>query len=172
MNIVHSAAGAITENDISLALASGAIVIGFNVRPDKAARDLADKEKVDVRLYRVIYDAIDDVKIALSGMLAPERQEHALGSAEVRVLFRVPKLGVVAGSMVTTGTIKRENLARLVRNGIVLYEGKISSLRRFKDDVRDVTVGYECGIGIEGYQDIKEGDVIEAFEVREVARSI
>jgi len=172
VNIVHSAAGAITENDISLALASGAIVIGFNVRPDKAARDLADKEKVDVRLYRVIYDAIDDVKIALSGMLAPERQEHALGSAEVRVLFRVPKLGVVAGSMVTAGTIKRENLARLVRNGIVIYEGKISSLRRFKDDVRDVTVGYECGIGIEGYQDIKEGDVIEAFEVREVARSI
>ncbi len=172
VNIVHSAAGAITENDISLALASSAIVIGFNVRPDKAARDLADKEKVDVRLYRVIYDAIDDVKIALSGMLAPERQEHALGSAEVRVLFRVPKLGVVAGSMVTAGTIKRENLARLVRNGIVLYEGKISSLRRFKDDVRDVTVGYECGIGIEGYQDIKEGDVIEAFEVREVARSI
>ena len=127
---------------------------------------------MDLRLYRVIYDAIDDVKIALSGMLAPERQEHALGSAEVRVLFRVPKLGVVAGSMVTAGTIKRENLARLVRNGIVLYEGKISSLRRFKDDVRDVTVVYECGIGIEGYQDIKEGDVIEAFEVREVARSI
>jgi translation initiation factor IF-2 len=172
VNIVHSAAGAITENDISLALASGAIVIGFNVRPDKAARDLADKEKVDVRLYRVIYDAIDDVKVALSGMLAPERQEHALGSAEVRALFRVPKLGVIAGGMVTAGTIKRENQARLVRNGIVLYEGKISSLRRFKDDVREVTVGYECGIGIEGYQDIKEGDVIEAFEVREVARSI
>jgi translation initiation factor IF-2 len=172
IRIVHSAAGAITENDISLAMTSGAIVVGFNVRPDKQARDLADKEKVDVRLYRVIYDAIDDIKIALSGMLAPDRQEHALGQAEVRQLFRVPKLGVVAGCYVTAGNIKRENQARLVRDGVVVYEGKISSLRRFKDDVKEVASGYECGIGIEGYQDIKEGDAIEAFEVREVARSI
>jgi translation initiation factor IF-2 len=172
VHIVHSAAGAITENDISLAMASGAIVIGFNVRPDKQARDLAEKEKVDVRLYRVIYDAIDDIKLALSGMLSPERQEHELGQAEVRQLFRVPKLGVIAGCYVTSGTITRDAKVRLVRDGIIIYDGRLHSLRRFKDDVRDVASGYECGIGIEGYQDLKEGDVIEAYEVREVARSI
>jgi translation initiation factor IF-2 len=172
VNIVHSAAGAITENDVSLAMASNAIVIGFNVRPDKQARALAEKESVDLRLYRVIYDAIDDIKLALSGMLAPERQEHELGQAEVRATFRVPKQGVVAGCYVTSGTIPRDAKVRLVRDGIVVYEGKLHSLRRFKDDVKDVAAGYECGIGIEGYQDIKEGDVIEAYEVREVARSI
>ena len=172
VHIVHSAAGAITENDVSLAMASGAIVIGFNVRPDKQARDLAEKEKVDIRLYRVIYDAIDDIKAALSGMLAPERQEHELGQAEVRQLFRVPKLGVIGGCYVTSGTIPRDAKVRLVRDGIVIYEGRLHSLRRFKDDVREVAAGYECGIGIEGYQDLKEGDVIEAYEVREVARSI
>ncbi|MDP9297791.1 MAG: translation initiation factor IF-2 [Actinomycetota bacterium] len=172
VNIVHSAAGAITENDISLAMASNAIVIGFNVRPDRQARDLAESEKVDVRLYRVIYDAIDDIKSALSGMLSPERLEHELGQAEVRQIFRVPKLGVVAGCYVTSGAIPRDARARLVRDGIVVYEGRIGSLRRFKDDVREVASGYECGIGIEGYQDVKEGDVIEAYEVREVARSL
>ena len=172
VNIDHRAAGAITENDISLAMASNAIVIGFNVRPDKQARDLAESQKVDVRLYRVIYDAIDDLKSALSGMLAPERREHELGQAEVRQIFRVPKLGVVAGCYVTSGTIPRDAKARLVRDGIVIYEGRIGSLRRFKDDVREVASGYECGIGIEGYQDVKEGDVIEAYEVREVARSL
>ena len=172
VHIVHSAAGAITENDVSLAMASGAIVIGFNVRPDKQARELAEKEKVDVRMYRVIYDAIDDIKLALSGMLSPERQEHELGSAEVRALFRVPKQGVIAGCYVTSGNITRDAKVRLVRDGIIIYDGKLHSLRRFKDDVREVASGYECGIGIEGYQDLKEGDVIEAYEVREVARSI
>jgi translation initiation factor IF-2 len=172
VNIVRSAAGGITENDVSLAMASGAIVIGFNVRPDKQAVDLSEQEGVDIRTYRVIYDAIDDIKAALSGMLAPEKQEHELGQAEVRETFRVPRLGVVAGCYVTRGTIPRDARVRLVRDGIVVYEGRIGSLRRFKDDVRDVASGYECGIGIEGYQDIKEGDVIEAFEVREVARSI
>jgi translation initiation factor IF-2 len=172
VHIVHSAAGAITENDVSLAMASGAIVIGFNVRPDKQARDLAEKEKVDVRMYRVIYDAIDDIKLALSGMLSPERQEHELGSAEVRALFRVPKQGVIAGCYVTSGNITRDAKVRLVRDGIIIYDGRLHSLRRFKDDVKDVASGYECGIGIEGYQDLKEGDVIEAYEVREVARSI
>jgi translation initiation factor IF-2 len=153
-------------------MASGAIVIGFNVRPDKQARDLAEKEKVDVRMYRVIYDAIDDIKLALSGMLSPERQEHELGSAEVRALFRVPKQGVIAGCYVTSGNITRDAKVRLVRDGIIIYDGRLHSLRRFKDDVKDVASGYECGIGIEGYQDLKEGDVIEAYEVREVARSI
>ena len=172
VNIVRSAAGGITENDVSLAMASNAIVIGFNVRPDKQAVDLAEKEGVDIRTYRVIYDAIDDIKSALSGMLAPEKQEHELGQAEVRQTFRVPRLGVVAGCYVTQGTIPRDGRVRLVRDGIVVYEGRIGSLRRFKDDVREVAAGYECGIGIEGFQDVKEGDVIEAFEVREVARTI
>ncbi|MET0800508.1 MAG: EF-Tu/IF-2/RF-3 family GTPase, partial [Actinomycetota bacterium] len=172
VNIVRSAAGAIVESDISLAVASQAIVVGFNVRPDKAAVDLAEKEGVDIRTYRVIYDAIDDIKAALSGMLAPEKQEHELGQAEVRQTFRVPRLGVVAGCYVTQGTIPRDARVRLVRDGVVVYEGRIGSLRRFKDDVREVASGYECGIAIEGYQDVKEGDVIEAFEVREVARSI
>jgi translation initiation factor IF-2 len=172
VNIVRSAAGGITENDVSLAMASNAIVVGFNVRPDRQAVDLAEREGVDIRTYRVIYDAIDDIKAALSGMLAPEKQEEELGQAEVRQTFRVPRLGVVAGCYVTNGTIPRDARVRLVRDGIVVYEGRIGSLRRFKDDVREVASGYECGIGIEGYQDIKEGDVIEAYEVREVARSI
>jgi translation initiation factor IF-2 len=172
VNIVRSAAGGITADDVSLAIASQAIVVGFNVRPDAGARTLAEREGVDVRLYRVIYDAIDDVKAALSGMLAPEEREEELGSAEVRELFRVPKLGVVAGCYVTTGNIRRDARVRLVRDGVVVYEGKIGSLRRFKDDVREVAQSYECGIGIEGFQDIKEGDIIEAFEIREIARSI
>ncbi len=172
VRIVHSAAGGITQQDITLALASDAIVIGFNVRPDTNARALAEREGVDIRLYRVIYDAIDDVKAALSGMLKPEQRESELGRAEVRELFRVPKLGVIAGSYVLSGNLQRDAKARLVRDGIVIYEGRIGSLRRFKDDVKEVAQGYECGIGIEGYQDIKEGDVIEAYEVREVARSL
>ncbi|MGZ5327180.1 MAG: translation initiation factor IF-2 [Actinomycetota bacterium] len=172
VNIVRSAAGAITKDDISLAMASDAVVIGFNVRPDKLARELAEQEKVDIRLYQVIYDAIDDIKAALSGMLKPEEREKMGGEAEVRQTFRVPKLGVIAGCYVRTGTIKRNAKARLVRDGVVIYHGKLGSLRRFKDDVADVREGYECGIGIENFQDIKEGDVIETYEVEEVARSI
>jgi translation initiation factor IF-2 len=172
VNIVRSAAGGITEDDVSLAMASNAIVVGFNVRPDKQARDLAEREGIDLRLYRVIYDAIDDVRQALSGMLKPEERETQLGTAEVRTLFRIPRIGVVAGCYVTEGKIERDAQARLVRDGVVVYEGKIGSLRRFKDDVREVAQGYECGISIEGYQDVKEGDLIEAFEVHEVARSI
>jgi translation initiation factor IF-2 len=172
VNIVRAAAGGITEDDISLALASNCIVIGFNVRPDKQARELAEKEGVDVRLYRVIYDAIDDIKAALSGMLKPEQLEKHLGTAEVRATFRVPKLGVIAGSYVTQGAITRDGRARVVRDSVVVYDGKVASLRRFKDDVREVAAGYECGIGIENFQDIKEGDLIEAYEVREVARTI
>jgi translation initiation factor IF-2 len=172
VNIVRSAAGGITENDITLAMASRAIVVGFNVRPDKAAVDLADKEGVDIRTYRVIYDAIDDIKAALSGMLKPEQLEKHLGTAEVRATFRVPKLGVIAGSYVTQGAITRDGRARVVRDSVVVYDGKVASLRRFKDDVREVAAGYECGIGIENFQDIKEGDLIEAYEVREVARTI
>ena len=172
VNIVRSAAGAITKDDISLAMASDAVVIGFNVRPDKLARELAEQEKVDIRLYQVIYDAIDDIKAALSGMLKPEEREKLGGEAEVRQTFRVPKLGVIAGCYVRTGTIKRNAKARLVRDGVVIYHGKLGSLRRFKDDVAEVREGYECGIGIENFQDVKEGDVIETYEVEEVARSI
>jgi translation initiation factor IF-2 len=172
VNIIRSAAGGITEDDVTLAMASNAIVIGFNVRPDKQARELSEKEGVDIRTYRVIYDAIDDIKSALSGMLKPEERETELGQAEVRATFRVPKLGMIAGCYVTNGTIPRDARVRLVRDGVIVYEGRLASLRRFKDDVREVTSGYECGIGIENFQDIKEGDLIEAFEVREVARSI
>jgi translation initiation factor IF-2 len=172
IRVIHSAAGGITENDIALALASKAIVIGFNVRPDANARALADKEGVDVRLYRVIYEAIDDVRQALSGLLAPEQREEDRGRAEVRATFRVPRIGLVTGCYVVSGTITRGSRARLVRDGVVVYDGRIGSLRRFKDDVREVAEGYECGIGIENFQDIKEGDVIEAYEVREVARTL
>jgi translation initiation factor IF-2 len=172
VNIVRAAAGGITEDDVSLAMASHCIVIGFNVRPDKQARALSEREGVDIRTYRVIYDAIDDIRAALSGMLKPEQLEKELGTAEVRAMFRVPKLGVVAGCYVTQGTIPRDARVRLVRDGVIVYEGKIASLRRFKDDVREVAQGYECGIGIANFQDIHEGDLIEAFEVREVARSI
>jgi translation initiation factor IF-2 len=172
VRIVRSGAGAINSSDIQLAMASNAIVIGFNVRPDRGARELADREGVDVRLYRVIYDAIDDVKAALSGMLKPEERERVLGEAEVRQTFRVPRLGVVAGSYVRSGVIRRNARARLVRDGVVVYEGRVASLRRFKDDVAEVRDGFECGIGLENYQDVKEGDAIEAFEVEEVARQI
>jgi translation initiation factor IF-2 len=157
---------------VDLALASRAVVIGFNVRPDAKAKEMADKEGVDLRLYRVIYEAIDDVRQALSGLLAPGEVEAELGRAQVRATFRVPRMGVVAGSYVTSGTITRSARARLVRDGVVVYEGRIGTLRRFKDDVREVAEGYECGIGLENFQDIHEGDEIEAFEVREVARSL
>jgi translation initiation factor IF-2 len=172
VNIVRAGAGGITENDVTLAMASDAIIVGFNVRPDAGSRELAEKEGVDIRTYRVIYDAIDDIKSALSGLLKPEQHERILGEAEVRTTFRVPKLGVIAGSYVRSGGIKRNSKARLVRDGIVVYDGRIASLRRFKDDVGEVRDGYECGIGLENFQDIKDGDIVEAYEVEEVARSI
>ncbi len=172
VNLVHSGAGAITEHDVDLAKTASAIVVGFNVRPNANARELAEREGVDIRLYRVIYDAIDDVKAALSGMLKPEERESILGEAEVRQTFRVPKLGVIAGCYVTRGTIRRNSQVRLIRDGVVVYEGRVGSLRRFKDDVAEVREGFECGIGLENFQDVKEGDVIEAFEVEEFARQI
>jgi translation initiation factor IF-2 len=172
VNIVHSAAGAITEHDVSLAKTASAIVVGFNVRPNANARELAEREGVDIRLYRVIYDAIDDVKSALSGMLKPEERERILGEAEVRQTFRVPRLGVIAGCYMTSGSLRRNSRVRLVRDGVVVYEGRVGSLRRFKDDVAEVREGFECGIGLENFQDVKEGDTIEAFEVEEVARQI
>ena len=172
VNIVRAGAGGITENDVTLAMASDAIIVGFNVRPSAGSRELAEKEGVDIRTYRVIYDAIDDIKAALSGMLKPEQRERILGEAEVRQTFRVPKLGVIAGSYVRSGLIRRNALARLVRDGVVVYDGKVASLRRFKDDASEVRDGFECGIGLENFQDIKEGDLVEAYEVEEVARTI
>ena len=172
VSVIRSAPGAISESDIALAMASRAIVVGFNVRPDVNAQALAEREGVDVRLYRVIYDAIDDVRSAASGMLRPEQHETELGRAEVRALFRVPKIGVVAGCYVVRGNIPRNARARVVRDGVVVYEGRIGSLRRFKDDVREVAEGFECGIAVENFQDVKEGDFIEAYEVLEVAREL
>ncbi|MGI8521376.1 MAG: translation initiation factor IF-2 [Actinomycetota bacterium] len=169
VNILRKGAGAITENDVALAQASGATVIGFNVVPTSQARALAEGE-VDIRSYRVIYQAVQDIQDAARGLLGPETREVPMGQAEVRATFRVPRYGLVAGCMVIEGTIRRTARARLVRDGTVVYESRIGSLRRFKDDAREVAAGFECGIGIEGYQDVKEGDMIQAFEIQEVAR--
>jgi translation initiation factor IF-2 len=171
VRILHKAAGAITENDVSLAQASGAIIIGFNVRPDPKARDLAEKESVDIKTYQIIYKLVEDVEAALKGMLKPEYEERVLGRAKVRQTFKVPKIGTIAGSYVEEGTISRGAKARLLRDGVVLADSVISSLKRFKDDAREVQAGYECGIGIDNFQDIKEDDVLEAYEIREITRT-
>ena len=170
INIIRKGAGGITENDVRLAEASSAIIIGFNVVATQQAAALAEETGVDIRGYRVIYQAVQDVENAAKGLLGPELKEAPLGQAEVRATFRVPKLGVIAGCMVLDGTIRRNSQARLVRDGTVVYETTIASLRRFKDDAREVAAGYECGIGLDGFQDIKEGDVIQAFEIQEIAR--
>jgi translation initiation factor IF-2 len=170
LNVLRKGAGGISENDVTLAQASNAIVIGFNVVPNASARVMAEENGVDIRTYRVIYQAVEDIENAARGLLGPEEREVPLGQAEVRATFRVPRLGVVAGCMVLDGVIRRNSRARLVRDGTVIYETNVGSLRRFKDDVREVAAGYECGIGLEGYQDVKEGDLIQAFEVQEVAR--
>ncbi len=170
--IIHSGVGAITETDVMLAQASGAIIIGFNVRPDSKAKRVAEQEKVEIRTYRVIYDLLDDVKKALAGMLEPEYEEVVLGRAEVRQVFNVPKVGKVAGCYVLEGKVARNASIRVIRDGVIIHEGRLSSLKRFKDDVREVAAGYECGMAIDGFQDIKEGDIIEAYEVREVKREL
>jgi len=170
INIIHSAVGAITETDITLADASDAIVVGFNVRPEPKAKALAEKENVDLRMYKVIYKAIEDLNSARVGLLAPDYVEEDTARVEVRELFKVPKIGTIAGSYVHEGEIHRTDQVRVVREGAVIYEGKIGSLRRFKDDVKSVKSGYECGLGVEGYQDLKPGDIIEGYKVNEVAR--
>jgi translation initiation factor IF-2 len=168
INVLHGSVGAITTNDVMLASASNAIIIGFAVRPERTARELADTEQVDVRLYTVIYDLVDDVKKAMVGLLEPIFREEELGHAEVREVFKVPKIGAIAGSHVTDGVITRNAKARLVRDHVVVYEGEVASLRRFKDDASEVRQGFDCGIGLARFQDIKVGDVIEAFEMVEV----
>lgn len=165
---IHTGVGAISESDINLAAASNAIVIGFSVRPDAIAKKAAEREKVDIRTYRVIYDAVEDIKKALKGMLAPVYKEEVLGHAEVREVFKVPKVGNVAGSYVLDGRILRSASVRVLRDNVVIYEGELASLRRFKDDVREVTSGFECGIGVDKFNDIKVGDIIEAYRMVEV----
>jgi translation initiation factor IF-2 len=168
VNVVHSATGAITESDIMLAAVSNAIVVGFNVRPNPKVRDLAVEQNVDIRFYDVIYNVVSDIKGAMAGLMEPTYEERVLGRAEVRDLFNIPRVGTIAGSYVTEGRIQRGQLARLLREGVVVYGGKIGSLRRFKDDVKEVQSGYECGIGIENFNDVKVGDVVECYEVEEI----
>jgi translation initiation factor IF-2 len=172
INIIHSGVGTITESDVMLASASNAIIIGFNVRPDTNTRKAAETEKVDIRLYRVIYDAIDDIKGAMTGLLDPSYKEVVIGRIEVRATFKVPKVGIIAGCYVTEGKVTRNARVRVVRDGIVIHEGNIDSLKRFKDDAKEVLTGYECGIGIENFNDIKTGDVIEAFVMEEIKREL
>lgn len=172
LSVIHRAVGAISESDILLASASDAIIIGFNVRPDANAREVAARERVDIRLYRVIYEVVEDIRAALSGLLAPKIEENVQGEAQVRELFQVPRVGTIAGCLVSQGLIHRTTNARVLRDGVVIYEGRIGSLRRFKDDVREVQNGFECGIGIENFNDVKVGDVIETYERVETTRTI
>src|SRR5437867_1292314 len=161
VNIVHSAVGGITESDVNLALASKAVIIGFNTRADVAARNLAEHNGVEIRYYNIIYEAVDDVKAALSGMLAPEKKDNVLGMVQVRQVFRISKVGSVAGCMVTEGLVRRGAHIRLLRDNVVIWTGELDSLKRFKDDVREVKAGFECGLSLKGYEDIKEGDQLE-----------
>lgn len=167
---IHGGVGAITETDVMLAAASNAIIIGFNVRPQSAAAELAEKNKVDIRLYRIIYKAIEDIEAAMKGMLEPEYKEVIQGHAEIRTLFKVSSIGTIAGCMVTDGKISRNSSVRLVRNGIVIHEGSLASLKRFKDDAKEVNSGFECGLNLDKYNDIKEGDIIESFIIEAVPR--
>ena len=172
LNVIHASAGAIHESDIMLASASNALIIGFNVRPTPKAKILADQEKVDIRKYNVIYKAVEEIEKAMEGMLAPEYKEQDIAQAEVREIFHVPKIGVVAGCMVTEGTVKRNAGVRIIREGIEIFSGKITSLKRFKDDAKEVSAGFECGIGVENCNDIKVGDILEIFEQVQVTRKL
>jgi len=172
VQVVHTQVGGISESDVNLAVASKAVIIGFNVRADQTARKLAENNGIDIRYYNIIYDAVDQVKAALTGMLAPEQREQVLGMVEIRQVFRVSKVGTIAGCMVIEGLVKRTANARLLRDNVVIWTGELDSLKRFKDDVREVKAGFECGLSLKGYDDIKEGDQLEIFEVQEVARTL
>ena len=172
VNVLHSGVGGITESDVNLAIASGAFIIGFNVRADASSRKLAENENVEIRYYNIIYDAIDDVKAAMSGMLAPEEKEQVTGMVEIRQVISVSKVGNIAGCMVTDGVVKRDSHIRLIRNNVVIHTGELSSLKRYKDDVKEVRMGFECGLMIKGYNEIMEGDQLECFDIVEVARSL
>ena len=172
VNILSKGVGAISESDVLLASASDAIIIGFQVRPSQSARKLAENEQIDIRLYSIIYNAINEVKDAMEGMLAPTVQEVVTANAEVRMVFNITKVGTIAGCMMTEGTLTRKTKVRVVRNGIVMYTGDIQDLKRFKDDVSEVRQGYECGISIKGFNELIEGDNIEGFEEKEIKRTL
>jgi translation initiation factor IF-2 len=172
LRVIHGSVGGITESDILLAAASNAIVIGFNVRPESKGQALASQEGVDVRLYTVIYEAVADVRAAMEGMLEPTFREQTQGRVDIRQIFNIQGVGTIAGCYVTEGKIQRGNLVRILRDHVVVHEGKLASLKRFKDDVREVSAGYECGLSIEGFHDIKQGDVVEAYERIAVVRRI
>jgi translation initiation factor IF-2 len=172
VRVIHRGVGAISTSDVLLAVASEAIIIGFHVRPDPRARSLAQQENVDIRSYNIIYEAVNDVKAALEGMLEPELKENIIGTLEVREVFRVSGLGAIAGSYVQSGMVKRNAHVRLIRDNIPIYDGKILSLRRFKEDVREVLSGFECGVGLEKFNDIKTHDVLEVYEVVETPRAL
>jgi translation initiation factor IF-2 len=172
VQIVHAAVGGISESDVNLAIASKAVIIGFNTRADSGARKLAENNGVDLRYYNIIYDAVDDVKAAMAGMLAPEQREEVIGMAEIRTVFVASKIGTVAGCMITAGVARRDARFRLLRENVVIYTGELDSLKRFKDDAREVKEGFECGVKLKNYNDIKEGDQLEFFEIKEVARTL
>ena len=170
--MLHAGVGGMTASDVNLAMASRAVIVGFNTRADSMARKLAETSGVDVRYYNVIYDAVEEIKAALSGLLAPERKESVLGLVEVRQVFRISKVGTVAGCYVQDGLVKRGVQVRVLRDNVVIHTGEIDSLKRFKDDVREVKGGFECGMSLKSFQDLKEGDQFEVFEVLEVARTL
>jgi translation initiation factor IF-2 len=172
VNVVHSAVGAITESDVNLAAASKAVIIGFNIRADALARKLAEASGVDIRYYNIIYDAVDEVKAALAGMLAPERKESVIGLVEIREVYKISKVGTVAGCMVLDGMVRRGAQIRLLRDNVVIHTGELDSLKRFKDDVREVKAGFECGLSLKNFNDIEKSDQLEVFEVVEVARTL
>jgi len=172
VRVLHAAVGAINEADITLAKASSALVIGFNVRPNPQAREMARRDAIDIRYYSIIYEVADDIKKALTGMLAPTLKERFLGNAQVREVFTITKVGRVAGCMVTEGLIKRGGKVRLLRDNVVIYEGSLSQLKRFKEDAREVREGYECGVSLENFSDVQKGDVIECFEIEEIAGTL
>jgi translation initiation factor IF-2 len=170
LSFVQRGVGGITENDIQLASVTNATIIGFNVRPDRKVRELADSMDVEIRTYEIIYQVLEDIEKAMVGMLAPEFEEVVTGDAEVREVFRIPRVGAVAGCYVLNGTITRGSKVRFLREGVIIWKGAIQSLRRFKEDVREVAAGFECGIGLTDFQDLKQGDIIETYEEREIPR--
>ena len=172
VRVLHTGVGAINESDITLAKASNAMIIGFNVRANPQARELAARERVDIRYYSIIYEVIDDLRTMLTGMLAPAQRENFLGNAKVLEVFNISKIGRIAGCQITDGMVKRGASVRLLRDNVVIHEGALSTLKRFKDEVREVREGFECGMAFENYQDLKVDDVIECFEVEEVARTL
>ena len=172
VTVVHAGVGGITESDVNLAMASGAVIIGFNTRADVTARKLIESSGIDVRYYNIIYDAVDEIKAALSGMLSPEKKESVLGLVEVRQVFRISKVGTVAGCYVLEGLVKRNAQVRVLRDNVVIHTGEIDALKRFKDDQREVKAGFECGISLKNFNDLNEKDQFEVFEVQEVARTL